>query len=70
MLELFAGAHWSRRAGMGVVPPFPPRASCAEKIGFLAEQPGRSLSPGWLVVGGGGAKGWGEISRAKVVGDG
>lgn len=62
MLELFAGAHWSRRAGMG--PCLPPGVSCAEKIWFLAEQPDRALSPGWLVVGGGGAKGWGRF-RAR-----
>ena len=62
VLELFAGAHWSRRAGMG--PCLPPGVSCAEKIGFLAEQPDRAFSPGWLVVGGGGAKGWGRF-RAR-----
>jgi len=69
VLELFAGAHWSRRTGMGSWP-FPPGVSRAEKIGFLAQQPDRTLVAG---MGGGRRRrreGEGEFSRAKVAGGG
>jgi hypothetical protein len=40
----------------------PPGVSRAEKIRFLTDQPdGEPLSPGWVVVGGGGANGRGGV---------
>jgi hypothetical protein len=49
---------------------FPPAFLGPRKLGSWRSSRIEPLSPGWVVVGGGGAKGRGEFSRAKVAGGG